>query len=518
MLTDCKSFKKLLLIVIVSLVLLLVIPGDKPSLFELISTGTFNSEEIVLHPGLSFMVESDQKVKIKMVGPTVREETLLRQSSYQYTIKHRNQKIGQITVTLHNLTNGDVLLFVESRKATKESHSYRGRLTLSGPFHTGRTLLYPQRELLPNQSDWHTFYPAQSYCLPEGIVYLDGQENSVVLGTVDIIKYMGHGVWKEVQTIPISFNQNQKNSELRFLLSDTQSGLIRFWGVISNDPLVNWKSETDVSTIQIADLNQTRKLWLDGVYDIVPDSYFPTDPRGFWRCPAQHVGKSFLSANSRFTYAIAVSSMYGSINTQNEAGYWPTGPLSNWLAEDYDFSYNFYDTRFNTDAALYLLEAYRKYGEDKALDSAFRYSDFLCSFAQESAYRTKNGGYLVPDYQDSSGRHKTHTSLNHLLAEMNFLYEIYLTTGNRKCMNIAEKMLLAVKDTCNEWIKDTGELWYARLPNGDYGLEDYPTLTLKDLRHSQQLISQIYGRRDPDLARLISSKEAYNRANGLPLW
>lgn len=518
MLSGLKSFKKPLLLMVAAFVVLLVVLWGRPGLLDLADTS--GSDEITLHPGLSFLVETDQGLKTRVVGPAIKEEPLLRQSGYHYTILNRNQEIGQVTLTCQDLPNGDVLFFVESQGATTESHSYQGRLTLSDHFPTmGRTLLYPEGELIPGQSIWQTISSKHlTSNLPKGIIFLDGQDNWLVLGPVDQLKDMGHGVFKEIRTMQVSGRRSQGKSEFLFPLSSAQGGMTRFWGVISNEPLVNWENKTDVSSIQMADLNRARKFWLDGTYDMVPFSYVPSDPRGFWRCPAQHVGRSFVTKGSRFTYAIAVSSMYASINTQNDAGYWPTEPQSTWLAEDYGFGHDFYDTRFNTDVARYLLESFHAYGEDKALDSARHYADFLCNFAQKSSYRSKNGGYLVPDYRDSSGEYQTHTSLNHLLAEMNFLYEMYLTTGNGEYKETAEKLRQAVKDTRDEWIKESGELWYSRLPNGDYGFEDYPTLTLNDLRQSQKLIAQIYDQSDSDLARLITSKEAYNRANGIPLW
>lgn len=476
-------------------------------------------DQVILTPGLSFSVDTYSGISSRFEGPMIREEPLLRQSSYNYKIVDGDREIGLITLTCQDLRHGGFLFFVESRNLTVDNNVCQGRLTLLGPHPTeGRTLVYPDGKRVVGQSTWDNISPTQLISqLPPGIAFLDGKAKSMVLGPVDQFTYMENGVYQEVNTFPISVKRYTDRSEFSFPLADTNGGIIRFWGVIHNEHLAVWEDETVVSSIQRADLNKARKFWLDGVYDLVPSSYKPTHPEAFWRCPAQHVGRLFVPKASPFTHAIAVSSMYSTIRTQNRSGYWPTEPQSEWLAEEYGFGPNFYDTRFNTDAALYLLEAYQKYGEESALNAARRYADFLCRFADQYAYLSKNGGYLVPDYQASTGEYRTHTSLNHLLAEMNFLYYMYLATDEVEYRNTADLMLLAVKDTCEEWIKKSGELWYARLPNGEYGYQDYPTLTLNDLRESQNLITRIYGASDPDLARLISSKEAYNRANGIPL-
>jgi len=482
--------------------------------------GSNGLEDVIIAPSLSFTIETYSGISSRLEGLTIREEPLLRQISYNYRIVNGDREIGRVTLTCQDLRHGGLIFYVESRNLTVDNHICRGRLTLLGPHLTvGKTFVYPDGKRIVGQSSWDYISPTQLISqLPPGIAFLDGEARSLVLGPVDRLEYLGNGVYQEVNTFPVSVRRNANRSEFSFPLADAKGGIIRFWGIIHNQQLVAWEDEAVVAAIQRADLNKTRKFWLDGVYDLVPSSYTPTHPHAFWRCPAQHVGRSFLTKASPYTYAIAVSSMYSAIRTQNRSGFWPTEPQSEWLAEEYGFGPNFYDTRFNTDAAQYLLEAYQKYGDETAFNAARRYADFLCRFAEQYSYRSKNGGYLVPDYQAASGEHRTHTSLNHLLAEMNFLYHMYLATDEVEYRDTADMMLLAVKDTCDEWIKDSGELWYARLPNGDYGYQDYPTLTLNDLRQSLDLITRIYGHPDPDLDRLKSSKEAYNRANGIPLW
>src|SRR5690606_30292639 len=86
-------------------------------------------------------------------------------------------------------------------------------------------------------------------------------------------------------------------------------------------------------------------------------------------------------------------------------------------------------------------------------------------------------------------------------------------------LQIAEKMRIAVQDSMYSWKKEeSGDLWYAYMPDGSYGLLDYPLLTLKDLRYSQELIEEIYGEKDPAFHYLIEVKEEYLRGQGLPLY
>ncbi len=513
------SMRGLCMSLISILVLVWIMMAIEPGLAlssELVPT----QKDIALHSKLSFQVELQPGLTIKSTGPLNRTQTLLTESFYQETILLEGEEIGRIEITSRNLTNGDVIFFIESQGSVPQGYRYSCLLTLDSALpHEANTITYPYGKPFGGNSYWSKLYPLKSlYTWPSELVFLDNQDCSLVLGPVNQFQDLGRGVIKETAVIPITSREADGKSEFRYTLSAPTPDPIRLWGIVSRYPLVNWDSGTDVSRIQIADLNQTRKFWKEGSYEPVPSSYLPTDPRGFWLCPAQHVGKLFANTKSRFAYAIAINSMYGAISTQNDEGIWPTSPRSDWLYQLYGFEGGFLDTRFNTDAARFLLECYHAFGEKKALKAARTYADFLCSFADSAAYRTE-GGLLVPDYRDFLGNSRTHTSLNHQLAEMNFLYEIYLTTGNDKFLAMAEKMRVGVKDTSDRWVKPTGELHYSRLPNGFYLSGDYPTLTLNELRQSKQLISQASGgQEDIDLARLITLKEEYNRKSGLPLW
>ena len=79
------------------------------------------------------------------------------------------------------------------------------------------------------------------------------------------------------------------------------------------------------------------------------------------------------------------------------------------------------------------------------------------------------------------------------------------------CLQVIQKYLqeqkikAGVKDSSRGW-PPGADLWYAYLPDGSYGLQDCPDLTLRDLRYSQYLIRKIHGAEDADLAYLIRMK------------
>jgi hypothetical protein len=74
-----------------------------------------------------------------------------------------------------------------------------------------------------------------------------------------------------------------------------------------------------------------------------------------------------------------------------------------------------------------------------------------------------------------------------------------------------------IEDTATSWINtETGDLNYGYYGNGEYGVKDYPTLTLNDLRYAQVLITTLYSNENPYIRELIETKEKYLIKEGIP--
>ena len=377
---------------------------------------------------------------------------------------------------------------------------------------------------IPNSTWSEPVKIVSGYGLPKQALFIDGQDFSMHLNMVNVYEQMGNGVRKELfdLTPPIQYMADKRKQEFVISLPQVADTEIEQWGIIGKEGMVNWGDEEQEKILLVANLDRVRKWTQGGVQYIIPETYHPYDPRAFWVVPAQHVGnKLLLEGNNRFSTNFAMLALQAALRTQTEVGYWISSPRSTWLYGDYGIDAGFYDTRFNTDAGLFLLYGYREFGDEEYLQGAMAYGNFLTRYAETHHYKTQNGGYLVYDYthgNDLERRTETLTSLNHLITEMNFLYEIYKETNKKEYLDIAEKMRQAVKDTAPQWKKDDGDLWYAYLPDGSYGLQDYPLLTLKDLRYSQRLIKETHGRSDEDFQYLIEIKENYLRKKGLPLY
>jgi len=438
--------------------------------------------------------------------------------------------------------------------------------------------------------------------LPKAAIFTEHMR----FGMVDVFTSLDNNVFAEqfdkapATSIAINDTGRTWTATLPLYIEDGQQLLTEHWGILAANQLTSFalneynevmETGMHVGTqdIRIADLDRFRKLRMDGIYYEVPSSYTPYQPMSYWQVPAEHIGARFIRSIKEqeaigveeiisYLETLSIISLNHNLQQQTADGYWITSPQSNWLFEDYGVEAGFYDTRFSTDAALFLLDIYQYYTNEfehllaqaeqeqaltqeqpaqllileledeleRILTAVTRYADFLVWYANQYSFITENGGLLVQDYIHPTITHQpTHVSLNHLVTEMNFLllYSEELHARNNKSIgssssassnnsidnnidnNIdntyvetAAQIRQAVHDTNMAWVKDNNDLWYAYMPDGTYGLLDYPRLTRNDLRLSVSLIDQVWKQDDLLFRGLIFYKEKYLQENGIPLW
>ncbi len=210
------------------------------------------------------------------------------------------------------------------------------------------------------------------------------------------------------------------------------------------------------------------------------------------------------------------------IQAQNleKQGYMKTLPRSNWLYKDYGIEAGFFDTRFNTDLGISFIEAYRKFNEARFLNYALQYGNFFKEFADKYHYTLVNSsgdeGWLVQDYYHEKENYRLpHTSLNHQLYEIRFLYMLGEITGDACFKSLGDRMLKGIEITCGSWIKEDNDLHYCCYSNGEFGGVDYPYLTYNDLFILQKLLEDTGIGRNQYLQKLMDAKKIYMDANGI---
>lgn len=436
-----------------------------------------------------------------------------------WKVHQGEQEYGFLTLHQYYIYNGDQYYYLRYLPKVDETQDLVLTLPVSLSNFEYRTIEYP-RGLDYSKSVWsEPTLASAGNKLPTSSLFVDDiLHGSYFFSYIDVFGREENAVKKELYHLARPIKVLENGIELHF--PHKKDGIVEQWGLLSPEPLIDWDNQTAVEDLRIADLNRVRKWGQEGPFYLTPSSYTPFSATSFYRNPAHHIGEKFLrSSGAQFFEDFALVSLYTATRTQNERGYWYMTTQSNWLYEDYSIPRTYYDTRFSTDAALFLIKGYERYQEPVFLEAAKEYGEFLVKFAQSHHFKTINNGYLVWDYgHDFLPYNPTHVSLNHLVSEMNFLYKLYKVTEESSYLDLAQKIKLAVKDTAPYWKKEEdGDLWYAYLVDGSYGLQDYPLLTLKDLRYSQQLIKEIDGAEDLDFAYLIQVKEEYLKTNNLAL-
>lgn len=273
---------------------------------------------------------------------------------------------------------------------------------------------------------------------------------------------------------------------------------------VKTDYVFNWES-----------LFKGRILSPEGIYATPINGY---DTSGFFLTPSLHWEWAVLTGNyggknvwlnqnagwAFYYYPQLVSMIYTPLISTKGVMY--TKPTSAYLKNLYEFGGSFYDTRFNADCADFLTQVGKAVGEPAYIWAARKHETYFINHA--SAHSWKIGeGILVSDYSwEKMPDRATHASLNHNLAEVNFLLKL----GDAAGLAVAQKILTGIMTSQDSWIASNGDLNYAYYGDSYRG-KDYETLTLNDLLETQSLLSQYdwgskYG---ATIDYLIVAKEKY---------
>lgn len=315
----------------------------------------------------------------------------------------------------------------------------------------------------------------------------------------------------------VTITKNDDNTyTLNYTFPHDTAYIGEIWYLTSDEKLADWNNGSHFDALNFELANNRRFSW-DGYYFKIPENYEPYSETMLYRHPSNYVGAQLTKA-ATFPAAFDLGYVftYTAMKNQNDLGYWSTNPKSNWLSEDFNIGANFYDTRFNTDFAVSLINSYKKYNNDEFLMAVCRYAEYFIDHAEKNHYETKNGGWLVADYGYEQEHIKTHVSLNHQLSELNVLLSLYQTTREVRYKETAEKMLLAIEDSKDQWVLPSNNLNYAiHYVAGTNPMVDYPYLTYNDLFETQVLCMKIYGKYNPTIEYLMDCKMEWMLANDI---
>lgn len=352
-------------------------------------------------------------------------------------------------------------------------------------------------------------------------LFINTDVNSAVISVPGVYKNMFTSNTLEIlreDENPISITHSDGVYTISFSFPQDTSKIGEIWCLQSPNKLVDWTNQSNYNYLKAHDLSIERRWSWDGYYFITPSNYIPGGENILYRHAANYTGSSFARYGES-PAAIDLGFIMTSVclENQNSEGFWETGPMSQWLKADFDINGNFYDTRFSTDFGVNLIFAYKRYNHKPFLDGAIKYGEYFLKHAQNNHYDV-NDGWLVEDYAPSASQeaHKrTHVSLNHQTAEINFLYYLYKETKDSRFSETADKMLKGIEYTKNKWVQNNGNLNYALMYNGTNNVMiDYPYLTYNDLFELKSILSG-YGIQNITINYLMECKKGYMDKNGI---
>lgn len=368
---------------------------------------------------------------------------------------------------------------------------------------------------------WKAVTLDQVQTLPLESGFLETEGRYIWLGKPITYVSLGRATIEEKpeMALPIEVKQTDYGVELEIKLPTNAGHISEMWALDSRDPLVPWGEQSIDNVWLKLDVTEKAKWLYDGYYYKSPSTYEPTSDTSFWRIPENYVLRSFLfTGGSKAAQDMGYVMLKASLKQQEPEGYWKTQPRSMWLSDDFGIPEGFYDTRFNTGAAEMMLRGCSLYQEQAFCQSAQKYTDYFHKHAAANHYLVDGvqQGWLVADYATATNPTiQTHVSLNHQLAEINYLYKSYLQFGDRTDKDLADAMLYGVVNLGAQWILGNGDLHYAYYPDGTFGRPDYPFLTYNDLVETQRLYRQLHGMDEMTIAMLIDSKLTWMKLNNV---
>lgn len=307
------------------------------------------------------------------------------------------------------------------------------------------------------------------------------------------------------------------------------------WFFISPKRLLDYDNEETTRNMLAADFTLKKKLSMDGVYHIASSLFYEgasDETYDYYYNYAMWEGRRFMNLHQQdtdqsFFYDFFVNSVYTTVKSAHRYGVWISDVRSKYLWSSYQIPEGYIDTRYCTDAGFFLLQVYNTFQIPDALSAGEKFGDFLHQkVLSREGISTGPEGFFCYDYYLLDQVFPTHASLNHILSEMNYLFELYLSTYKKSYLETAERMLKALHETGDRWIRDQEygrfryDLWYGVFPEESeklvFKLHDYTKdLTYYDLLKTQSYIKTIYNKSDPTIDKLIASKLKFFQREGI---
>ncbi|NLV16605.1 MAG: hypothetical protein GXY50_05300 [Syntrophomonadaceae bacterium] len=364
--------------------------------------------------------------------------------------------------------------------------------------------------------------PLRDGLLPsEAVIHIQTDKYSMIIGQGYTYRDQGQGTIESVDSKPIKIKREQDKWLVTYTFTMEKDTFGILWGVGSQEQLVDLEDANQRRIWSVYDLDRSARLSFDGYHYKSPSSYVPYSENSYWRIPSSYITNSLVkTGGSPAAEIMGNALLIIAEESINEQGYIPTLPESAWLSADYKIGPGFFDTRFNADTIETYLVAYKKYGNPLFREAYLRMADYYLRHGENNHFSLYNmqgtEGWLVEDYSYNDDSYmQTHVSLNHQLQAIHVFLLLYEQEDDQNYLDFADKMLMGIKNTRDNWIMEDNNLEYAYLGQGEMGLTDYDYLTYNDLFNVQADLVRIRGSRDADLDILMAAKKSWMDAKGI---
>jgi len=520
--------------------------------FQRIDISTVHESEkpysILMDPSYTLLASTVEEDPTLPAG----EENFANEYSFKANLTDETQAIINLKLTVRLFPNGDAFIIVRTFSEDSIMKPFQYSLLIPGinyakseiwslNYHGGPKL----SEMITTDASMDSYEGIEGLnLLPATLNYVEtlNAQSNITLGL--LMGPMGIFKEKELNLVQLMSQKQQpllelsKSKPLKVSFSFQLNPFNRSenWFFISKKRLLNYRDEKTLQNMLSADFSMKKKISFDGIYHIATASSYmgASDVTyDYYYNYAMWEGRRFMDLSKekpteRFFYDMYLNSLYSTIKGANKYGYWISNVKSKYLWDSYEIPEGYVDTRYCTDAGFFLLKAYTEEKIKSAINAGQKFGDYLIEkFEASDGIKTGQKGFFFYDYYQPGQKKVTHASLNHILSELNYLYELYLSTHNEKYLGLAESILEGIRQTQDLWIRKEGEwrfrddLWYAVYPVSSglvfKSLDYTKTLTYEDLLKTQNNYRIIYNKEEPVIQKLILSKRSFLLKEGFQL-
>lgn len=349
---------------------------------------------------------------------------------------------------------------------------------------------------------------------------------TLLKGCLFQFKDIGYGLQERID-LPskISYISNTTDSELQ-MLNETEfrkNNYFEDWYLFSEKSLLNINSATTQKFMEITDFSLKKRYFEDGFHYLTENNGYRGENKNTYYWDYSMYGprsllEFYFTGYETFIYDIAINSFYALYKSRNKYGFWSSNTESLWLKSEYGIEYDYFDTRFSVDSAIFLAWVYKKLNIKEALNLSSHIGDLLLNYIKEGrGLKTKNNGFLLYDYIVPENKLlKNHFSLNHILNEIYFLLLLYDLTKNVSYKEASLKLINGIAYFGDSWInKKNGDLYYCGKDTGKFEIDDYATLTYYDLIKVNKITKDVIKQEFEIIKKLGRSKELFLLKRGV---